>query len=121
MHDLKFANEAIFILKREITKLGKRAESKPIIVNVALSPLSHVKPEGFRETFNHMLAHEAPGLKDVRLNIAAMQFDLYCKACKKLSKVSEPAFQCPACKSADLDVEMGKEFFVDSIEVEGME
>jgi Zn finger protein HypA/HybF involved in hydrogenase expression len=121
MHDLKFANEAIFILKRETAKLGKAAESKPIIVNIALSPLSHVKPEGFRETFKHMLSHEAPFLTDVRLNITPMQFDLYCKACKKLSKVNEPTFQCPSCNSADLDVEMGKEFFVDSIEVEGME
>lgn len=121
MHDLKFANEAVFILKREIAKLGKAAESKAITVNVALSPLSHVKPEGFRETFKQVLEHEAKGLKNVKLNVRPMQFDLYCRACKKLSKVSEPTLECPECKSRDLEVEMGKEFFVDSIEVEGME
>jgi Zn finger protein HypA/HybF involved in hydrogenase expression len=121
MHDLKFANETIFILKREIAKLGKSALSKPIIVNVALSPLSHVKPDGFRETFKHILSHEAPDLKNIRLNINTMQFDIYCKACKKLSKVSAPTFECPGCKSSDLEFDMQKEFFVESIEVEGME
>jgi len=120
MHDLKFANETLFILKREVVKLGKSAESKPITVNVALSPLSHVKPEGFRETFKHILEAEAKNLKNVNLNINPMQFDVYCKACKKLSKVTAPTFQCPGCKSGDIEFDMQKEFFVESIEVEGM-
>ena len=121
MHDLKFASEAVFILKREVAKLGKAAESKPITVNIALSPLSHVKPEGFKETFRHVLEQEAKNIKNVKLNIKPMQFDLYCRACKKLSRISAPAVNCPACKSADIEFEMEKEFFVDSIEVEGME
>jgi Zn finger protein HypA/HybF involved in hydrogenase expression len=118
MHDLKFANEAVFILKREIEKLGPASESKHIIVNVALSPLSHVKPDGFKKTFEAVLAHEAGNLKDVKLNIKPMRLDLFCKTCKKLSKISAPVFECPICKSADLEFEMEKEFFVDSIEVE---
>jgi Zn finger protein HypA/HybF involved in hydrogenase expression len=118
MHDLKFSNEIIFIVKREIKKLGKEAASKPIVVNVSLSPLSHVKPEGLNETFKQLVRGE--GFKDIRLNVKPMEFDLYCKACKKLSKITEPVFSCPSCKSGDVDFDMKKEFFVDSIEVEGM-
>jgi Zn finger protein HypA/HybF involved in hydrogenase expression len=112
MHDLKYANEIIAMLKKGNFKNSKCS----VIVNVTLSPFSHVKPEGLNETFK-VLA-EPEGYGHVKLNVKTGEFTMHCKNCKKASKHSEPVFECPMCKSSDFDIDKGKEFYIDFISSE---
>ena len=49
MHDLKYANEILSALKKNITAEDNKSV---IVINVKLSPFSHVRPEGLNETLN---------------------------------------------------------------------
>ena len=113
MHETKFVEEIIFVLKH---KLEPAALSKPLVVNVRLSPLSHVTPEGLKETFKVLVQNEHFS-KNAVLNIKTMEFDVYCKECKKISKAAQPIFNCPRCKSSDLDIQKEREFIIDSVEI----
>ena len=113
MHETKFAEEIIFVLKH---KLEPDTLSKPLVVNVRLSPLSHVTAEGLKETFKTLIQNELFA-KNVHLHIKTMEFDVYCKECKKISKAAQPIFNCPRCKSSDLDIQKEREFIIDSVEI----
>jgi len=112
MHDIKFANEILLVIKE---KLDNDMLSKNIIVNVRLSPFSHVAPERLKEAFGQII--EGESFKKVRLDIKPIEFELHCKSCGAVSKCSKVVFNCPSCKSSDFNIEKDKEFFVDSIDI----
>lgn len=112
MHETRFVNEIFAVLKR---KLPEDMASGRISVNVRLSPFSHVAPETLRESFNVLVQGEK--FKAVSLNILPLELPLECKNCKRSTHITKKVFECPFCGSADIDIKMGKEFFVESIEV----
>ena len=113
MHDLKYANEILNALKKNAAEKDK---SRGIVVNIKLSPFSHVTAEGLDATFQLLMEGEEYG--KVRLNIQTSEFSIHCKNCKHDSKHREPVFECPNCKSYDFDIGKGVEFCIDSIEIE---
>lgn len=113
MHETRFVNEIFAVLKQE---LAKDMASGRISVNVRLSPFSHVAAESLRESFNVLI--KAESFKDVALNILPLELPLECKNCKRSTHITKKVFECPFCGSADIDIQMDKEFFVESIEIE---
>jgi len=111
MHDLKYANEILRVLKNKGIKKGK---SKNITVNVRLSPFSHVKLEGLNETFQLLAENE--GYDNVKLDIKPLKFGMHCKSCNRDSEHEKAVFKCPHCDSGDFDIKKNDEFCVDSIE-----
>ncbi len=112
MHDLMFTKDIINALDEELGKLKKG--SAIIAVNAALSPLSHVKPEGLIETFR--AAVKGTKFEKVLLNVKVLQLGIICRACKQGFLIDKPTIKCPACMSADLDIVYSKEFAIESIE-----
>ena len=113
MHETRFVNEIFAVLKQNLvndTVLGQ------ISVNVRLSPFSHVAAETLRESFNALIQGEK--FNTVSLNILPLELTLECKNCKRNTHITKKVFECPFCGSADIDIQMSKEFFVESIEVE---
>ena len=110
MHETKFVNEIIVCLKKE---LARNASAKSVAVSISLSPLSHVTPEGLRKAFE-MLA-EAEGLSNVTLEIKPFGIKVTCNDCGNIFEVFKPAFNCPKCQSADINIETNREFIVNSI------
>ena len=113
MHEIRFVNEIIDVLKRELTE---GPASGRVSVNVRLSPFCHVSPETLRESFNVLIKGE--NFKDVSLNILPLELSLECKTCKRSARITKKVFECPFCGSSDIDIRMDKEFFVESIEIE---
>ena len=64
MHETRFANEIIFHIK---DTLAKRGPVKSALVNVSLSPFSHVTSEGLKGAFE--LLAEVEELKNISLKI----------------------------------------------------
>ncbi len=116
MHETRFVNEIFAVLKR---KLGKNAASGQVLVNVRLSPFSHVAAETLRESFNVLVQGEK--FKAVSLNILPLELPLECKNCKRSTRITKKVFECPFCGSVDIDIKMDKEFFVESLEIEKKE
>lgn len=113
MHETRFVNEIFAVLKQ---KLDKDTASGRILVNVRLSPFSHVSAETLRESFNMLVQGEK--FKAVSLNILPLELPLECKNCKRSTHITKKVFECPFCGSADIDIKMSKEFFVESIEID---
>ena len=115
MHDRVFAREIKTVVNNKLNSLSKGANL--IAINVKLSPLSHVKPEGLREAFALMV--KGSRLEGIPLNIDMSTIEVKCHSCSKIFLVSGPTISCPGCNCRDLEVKYGPEFFVESIKIDG--
>ncbi|MDD5565504.1 MAG: hydrogenase maturation nickel metallochaperone HypA [Candidatus Omnitrophica bacterium] len=113
MHETMFINEIFTIL---IQELGKDVFPGPVTVNVRLSPFSHVSAETLQESFRELA--KGKNFQGVLLNVLPLELRLYCRSCKHDTRIAKKIFGCPMCGSADIDIQMDKEFLVESIEVE---
>jgi len=113
MHEISFINEIFTVLK---DKLAKEKSVMRVIVNARLSPFSHVASEGLQGSFKELIKGES--FKNVRLKVLPLKILLECKSCKRSARITKRVFGCPFCNSADLSIQMDKEFFVESIEIE---
>jgi len=112
MHETRFINEIFAVLKQE---LGEDTVSRQVVVNVQLSPFSHVAAESLQESFKELIKGE--NFKNVRFKILPLEILLECKNCKRSARITKKVFGCPFCNSADVNIQMDKEFFVESIEI----
>jgi len=112
MHETRFINEIFAILKQ---KLSKDTISGQIIVNVRLSPFSHVAAESLQASFKELI--KGKDFKNARLNVLPLEILLECRSCKRSTRITQRIFGCPFCSSANVDIKMDKEFFVESIEI----
>jgi len=116
MHETRFINEIFTVLKE---KLGKEKAVQQVIVNARLSPFSHVSAESLQGSFKELVKGEK--FKNVRLKVLPLEILLGCKNCKRTARISKRVFGCPFCDSADVNIQMDKEFFVESIEIKHKE
>jgi hydrogenase nickel incorporation protein HypA/HybF len=113
MHETIFINEIFAVLKE---KLAKETELEWVTVNVRLSPFSHVGAESLQESFKELIKGES--FKKAGLKILPLEILLECKDCKRSTRITKRIFACPFCNSVDINIQMDKEFFVESIEIE---
>ena len=113
MHETRFVNEIHAVLK---DKVGNGTKTGRILVNVRLSPFSHVSAETLKESFNALVRDEY--FKTASLKVHPLEIPFECGNCKRSGTITKKMFECPFCGSSDINVRMDKEFFVESIEVE---
>jgi len=116
MHETRFINEIFTVLKE---KLAQEKAVRQVVVNVRLSPFSHVAADSLRGSFKELIKGES--FKNVRLKVLPLEILLECKNCKRSTRITRRVFGCPFCNSADINIQMDKEFFVESIEIERKE
>lgn len=113
MHETRFINEIFTVLDQE---LKQRKPVGQVVANVRLSPFSHVSAGNLQDSFLELTKEK--GLDYVQLKIFPLEALLECKKCQKTSRITKREFSCPFCNSADINIRMDKEFYVESIEVE---
>ena len=113
MHETRFVNEILAVLRQEIDHDMKAGR---ILANVRLSPFSHVSAETLKESFNVLIKNEH--FKTASLKVLPLEIPFKCGNCKRSAIITKKMFECPFCGGADVDIQMDKEFFVESIEVE---
>jgi len=116
MHETRFVNEIHAVLK---DKVGNGTKTGRILVNVRLSPFSHVAAETLKESFNVLVRNEH--FKTAALKVHPLEIPFECGNCKRKATITKKMFECPFCGSADVNIEMDKEFFVESLEIEKKE
>jgi len=112
MHEIRFINEIFTVLKE---KLAKEKATEQVVVNVRLSPFSHITARGLQESFMELIKGE--NFKNVRLNVLPLEILLECKNCKRTTRITKRVFGCPFCNSVDVNIQIDKEFIIESIEV----
>ncbi|HNX80581.1 MAG TPA: hydrogenase/urease maturation nickel metallochaperone HypA [Candidatus Omnitrophota bacterium] len=113
MHEQKFANE---ILYRVMEALIRCSQPVSVVVNVRLSPASHVTPDGLKGAFE--LTAEVNDLQNISLNIKPMVLEIICNDCGKIFESLKLSFHCPGCLGTNISIKKHDEFVVDSIEME---
>jgi hydrogenase nickel incorporation protein HypA/HybF len=116
MHETRFINEIFAVLKE---KLAQEKAARQVVVNVRLSPFSHVAAESLQGSFKELIKGES--FKNVRLKVFPLEILLECKNCKRSTRIGKRIFACPFCNSADVNIQMDKEFFVESMEIKRRE
>ena len=112
MHETRFINEIFTVLKQ---KLSENAAYRQVLVNVRLSPFSHVAAESLQGSFQELI--KGGKFKSVRLKVLPLEILLECKNCRRTARITKRVFVCPFCNSADINLQADKEFFVESIEM----
>jgi hydrogenase nickel incorporation protein HypA/HybF len=112
MHDLTYAKEIINAVTDKMKTLDHHAVLT--VVNAAVSPLSHVKPETLEETFAALV--KGTPLEPIILNVKTLQLGMKCDSCQASFSIDKPTFLCPKCHSSSLTITDQKEFEIESME-----
>ena len=88
-------------------------------VDVRIGRLRQVVPESL--TFCFGLVSKGTACDGAMLAYEIVPARLACRECGHEWEIDVPAFRCPACESAEVDVTSGEELEVESIEVEETE
>jgi hydrogenase nickel incorporation protein HypA/HybF len=98
------------------TVVKHAGERRVTAVNLRVGRLRQVVPD----TLGFYFAFVARGTvcEDARLEQEMIDARLRCHACGHRWGITIPAFRCPECGGADVQVVAGEEFEVESIEVE---
>lgn len=116
MHDLKFTQQITSVIEEILRKEYSDKPVSLITAHVSLSPFSHVSPQRLKDVFKLLL--EGKDLPSIELDVKTMEIGIFCKRCRRHSKVKEPTVVCPYCKTEDIRIFIKEEFMIDSIEIE---
>jgi len=95
----------------------KHADDRPVsVVNLRVGRMRQVVPDSLRFYFE-IVARDTP-CEGARLELVEIETRLGCSDCPRRWSPEIPAFRCPDCGSANVEVLAGEELQVDYIEVE---
>ena len=114
MHELAIAQALV-------DQVGKAAEAQKakrvVSIRVVVGTLSGVDPESLRMAFP-LAAEEEPLLKDAVLVVEPVTATVRCADCQAVSTPEPPFVYCMACKSRNVQIETGRELYIQSAEIE---
>lgn len=110
MHELSLSSAIVNTAARHAS--GRRVS----LVSLRVGQLRQVVPETL--AFYFSLVARDTVCEDARLAQELVEAKLLCLACDYVWAIESPAFHCPVCGGAEVSVNSGEEFEVESIEVE---
>jgi hydrogenase nickel incorporation protein HypA/HybF len=117
MHELSLSYATVDLALESIANL---AITRVNAVSVIAGELSGVSLEAFR--FSFPIAAQGTLLEGCRLEIKVEAVTVFCPACQAIGTLSDiPSFRCPTCGAPTADVRSGKEFALQSIDIQTAE
>jgi hydrogenase nickel incorporation protein HypA/HybF len=113
MHEYAVTQSIIRIV---ITEAGKAGVKKVSAINLVIGDLSTVIDDSVRLYFS-MLAAGTPA-EGAALNFRRIRAEFFCRHCGKSFVKPAHGFDCPICGNYGTITDVGKEFYVESIEVD---
>jgi hydrogenase nickel incorporation protein HypA/HybF len=114
MHELSIVEALIDQVGRELDRAGQ--SGKVVRIELNIGRLSGVHCDSIRFAFD-LLGRETP-LENAEIAINEPKAVCACRACQARSELDELVAACPACGSAEIVIEGGRELVLQSIEVE---
>lgn len=113
MHELSITEG---ILKIAVSEAAKYNVSKVLSIKLKIGELSGVIPDLIQEYFNIIssdtVAHNA------KIIVERVPGRIKCLDCEVESPIERMRIKCPACGSFNVKIIAGREYYVDSMEVE---
>ena len=113
MHELALTESIINIAVDEAKKYNA---GKVLEIKIKVGEMSGVIPELIQEYFN--IASRGTIADSAKLTVEYVPVMVECLDCKNVSKIDKLHFKCPVCSSTNIKLKTGREFYVDSMEVE---
>jgi hydrogenase nickel incorporation protein HypA/HybF len=113
MHELAITQSILNIAVEEAKKYNA---SKVISIRIKIGELSGVVPQLIQEYYN--IASRDTIAEMAKLEIERVPITLRCLECGFESGIEKLKMKCPECSSINIKIMTGREFYVDSLEVE---
>lgn len=108
---------AVESLIRQLLEKAKESNTKSVSqVRLALGELSDFTENSIQLYFQEF--SKGTVLQNANLLIVRMKAKLLCKECGAVFEKNKESFECPGCKSMNLLVESGREFYILDMELE---
>lgn len=114
MHELSIAQALV----DQVGKVAEAQQAKRVVsIRVVVGTLSGVDPEALRMAFP-LAAEESPLLQETELVLERVTATVRCADCQAVSTPEPPFVYCTACKSRNVQIETGRELYIQSAEIE---
>ena len=113
MHELAITEGIIEAAVPEAERAGAK---KILEIRLKIGELSGVLPECIQEYFN--IASRGTIAEGARLKVEKIPITIECRNCGFTGEIKKTRIHCPECDSSDFALKSGREYFVDSLEVE---
>lgn len=113
MHELPVTESIVRICKDEVLKHNA---SKVLTVNIKVGELSGMVPDCIQYYFD--IVSKDTVAYGARLNIEKVPLLMNCKTCGYEGPASHNNYNCPKCGGSEITLKGGREFYIDTMEVE---
>lgn len=113
MHELALTEGILKIAKSEAEK---HSVTKVINIKLKIGELSGVVPNLIQEYFN--IVSKGTVAEDAKIIIERIPGQIKCLDCNEISPIERMRIKCPKCEGYNVKIIAGKEYYVDSMEVE---
>jgi hydrogenase nickel incorporation protein HypA/HybF len=113
MHELAVTESIIEIATRHAAQAGA---ARVLSINLVIGELSSIVDDSVQFYFDYL--SEGTAAQGARLVFSRIKVQLACQACGHRWEPADADWRCPACGAARAQAVQGREFYVESIEVE---
>ena len=113
MHELSITQE---ILRYSIEEATRQGAEKIRAIRLRLGPFSGIVPECIQMYLD--LLSEGTIAQGARIEAVTLPLKIRCRDCGREGEISRSRIACPFCGSLRLQMLSGKEFLIESLEVD---
>ena len=113
MHEYSITESLIALILEE----GERVRAEKVrSINLVIGELAAILPECIEMYF--AVIAKGTILEDAQLNFKEVQAELRCNLCGEIFLKNKNRLECPECGGLGVFTDKGKEFYIESIEIE---
>ena len=113
MHELAIVEG---IIDAAVPEAKKHGAKRILVINLKIGELSGVIPECIQEYFT--IAAQGSIAEGAKLSVERVPATILCNSCGYDGALGKRRRRCPQCESTDFKLTGGREYFVESLEVE---
>ncbi|MBR5543317.1 MAG: hydrogenase maturation nickel metallochaperone HypA [Oscillospiraceae bacterium] len=113
MHELAITEG---IMEAAVPEAKRHGAKKILEIRLKIGELSGVLPECIQEYFN--IVSRGTIAEGARLAVEKIPVTIECRDCGYDGEIPKRKIHCPSCGSSEIKIKSGREYFVDSLEVE---
>ncbi len=113
MHELAICEG---IMEAAVPEAKRHGAKKILEIRLKIGELSGVLPECIQEYFS--IISQGTIAEGARLSVEKIPVTIECMACGYAGEIPKRKIHCPECQSSEIKLKSGREYFVDSLEVE---
>lgn len=113
MHEYAITESIVQLVSEEAKKANA---NKITVINIVAGEISGVIPECIELYFESIA--EGTLLEEAKLNFEVVKAELKCTSCGEIFLKKKNEIECPKCGGTGRFTEKGKEFYIESIEID---